>query len=142
MGSLDRWQSASNTPLNLSDDLELWNKSKCLQPQTTPVMYCQQEGVVNRRLDMLTQRIDSLESKLDLILSKLDGLESFKDEDDVVELRDIPKEQAKIEIKEFFAQHHGENLYASDIEEKLLIDFDLIMECMGELERDGEIREA
>ena len=142
MGSLDGWQDMGNSPIPGQEGLAFWNDIKNLQPQSSLVMYSRQEGVVAGRLDMLVQKIDALESKFDLILSRLDNIESIIEEGEVVELRDIPKDQAKAEIKEFFKEHHGENLHASYIEEELLIDFDMVMECMGELESEGAIKEA
>ena len=57
---------------------------------------------------------------------------------EVIELREIGREQAKAEIVELFDQT-TEPLYYSDIEEKLRIDVELVVEICHELLEEGVI---
>ncbi len=59
---------------------------------------------------------------------------------DLLEIRDITREQAKAEIKAYFESHHGETIYPSDIMENLHLDYDLIWELCDELEKEGKIK--
>lgn len=54
-------------------------------------------------------------------------------------LRDLTDEAAKAEIKTFFADHHGETIYASDVAAALSLDYDKVAQWLQELEHDGEI---
>jgi hypothetical protein len=58
----------------------------------------------------------------------------------MLEIREIPRDQAKDEIRQFFKDHHGEKIYPSDIMESLALDYDLVYEICEELEKDGEIK--
>ena len=60
-------------------------------------------------------------------------------EAEVLEIRDIPRDQAKQEIKDYFEAHHGEDIYPSDVMEALFLDYDLISELCNELQREGKI---
>jgi hypothetical protein len=53
--------------------------------------------------------------------------------------RDIPKEQAKEEIKAFFASKGGDLVYVDDIMEALNLRYELAAEICRELESEGEI---
>ncbi|WP_458453738.1 hypothetical protein [Methanobrevibacter sp.] len=52
-------------------------------------------------------------------------------------IRDIPKEQQKIEIMEYCETH--DDIFAPDIEEDLKLDFYDICEILDELEKEGKI---
>lgn len=52
-------------------------------------------------------------------------------------IRDIPREQQKMEIINYCETH--DDIYAPDIEEKLQIDFNDICEILDELEEEGQI---
>jgi hypothetical protein len=58
----------------------------------------------------------------------------------IMQLREIPREQAKAEIRKFFQDHHGESVYPSDILESLHLDYDLVYEICEELEKEGKIK--
>ena len=62
--------------------------------------------------------------------------------EEVIELRDISIEQAKIEIKEFFEKRHGETLDAGHVMEALKIDYGLIDKALKELTNEGKISEV
>lgn len=56
-----------------------------------------------------------------------------------LKLRDIPKHQRKKEILEYCRTH--EDIWAPDIVEELLLDYDEINEILEELEKEGKIQE-
>jgi hypothetical protein len=58
----------------------------------------------------------------------------------IMQLREIPREQAKAEIRKFFQDHHGESVYPSDILDSLHLDYDLVCEICEELEKEGKIK--
>lgn len=60
--------------------------------------------------------------------------------EEMLQLREIPREQAKEEIRKFFQDHHGEAIYPSDILEALHLDYDLVYEICEELEKEGKIK--
>lgn len=57
-----------------------------------------------------------------------------------LEIRDIPRDQAKEEVRAFFESHHGETIYPSDVMEALSLDYDLVYEICEELEKEGNIK--
>ncbi|MFZ0052957.1 MAG: hypothetical protein WAK96_14365 [Desulfobaccales bacterium] len=57
-----------------------------------------------------------------------------------LEIREIPREQAKEEIRAFFKTHHGKNIYPSDVMEALSLDYDLVYEICEELEKEGMVK--
>lgn len=63
-------------------------------------------------------------------------------EPEVVEARDIPIEQAKREILEFFEKHPDEDVYYGDIAEELQLSYSSVIEAFEELKSDGNIEEA
>ena len=56
------------------------------------------------------------------------------------EFREIPRDQAKEEVRAFFKAHHGETIYPSDIMNTLSLDYNLVYEICEELEQEGEIK--
>ena len=58
-------------------------------------------------------------------------------DEEVIELRDIPKEEAKQEILAMFQS--GEILFYSDLATKLRLDLPLVVEICQELGQEGEI---
>ena len=83
----------------------------------------------NSQIQELRDRVSSLEEQVAMLLN-LSRVE-------VVELRDIDREQAKSGIVELFAS--GETLYYSDICERLSLELDLVLEICRELEEGGAI---
>ncbi len=55
----------------------------------------------------------------------------------MLELREIPKDEARKEIAELFSQ--GQTLYYTDIAEQLQLDLQLVVEVCNELQSRGEI---
>jgi len=60
--------------------------------------------------------------------------------EEVLEIREIPRKQAKDEIRAFFKSHDGETIYPSDIMEALALDYDLVYEICEELEEEGKVK--
>jgi transposase len=64
------------------------------------------------------------------------------EESEIINLRDIPYDQAREEIKKYFEAHHGENLYSHDITKALCIDIEMVDNIIEKLEREGQIKEV
>ena len=77
----------------------------------------------------LRERVTFLESEI----ARLEQLYA----PEVIELREIGREQAKAEIVALFAT--GETLYYSDISDRLSLDYELVVEICRELEAEGAI---
>ena len=77
----------------------------------------------------LRERVTFLESEI----ARLEKLYA----PEVIELREIGREQAKSEIVELFAS--GETLYYSDVADRLSLDYELVVEICRELEAEGAI---
>jgi len=60
-----------------------------------------------------------------------------KQEEDVIVLREITRDEAKGEIKYLFSEGH--TLYYSDVATKLRLDLELVVEICNELINEGEI---
>ena len=76
----------------------------------------------------LAQRVAALEQELEML----------KAEGEIIEIRDIPRKQAKDEIRRLFAT--GETLYYSDIVQRLQLGIELVVELCKELEVEDEIQ--
>ena len=83
------------------------------------------------KLRHLTAEVDALKKKV----------ASMEANFEIIDLRDIPRAQAKDEIRAFFQEHKGEEIYPSDIMAALCLDYELISEICHELEQDGKIKE-
>jgi len=55
----------------------------------------------------------------------------------IINIRDIPKEQAKEEIQEYY-KNHGK-AYASEVAEELELELDLVFEITDELEKENKL---
>lgn len=81
--------------------------------------------------ELLQQEIDRLRSRLFELVGQSKG------EEKVIELREIPREKAKKEIKALFST--GRTLYYSDIAMELGLDLELVVGICNELQETGEI---
>jgi len=61
----------------------------------------------------------------------------FERREKVIELRDIPREQAKEEIRQLFQS--GRTLYYSDIAEELGLELEVVVDICKKLQENGEI---
>ncbi len=64
---------------------------------------------------------------------------SKKHDRDVEALEDISLKDAKIKIKLYFEEHHGESVEYLELIEQLKIPLPRIVEACGELEKEGKI---
>ena len=72
---------------------------------------------------------------------ELQNATSYQSEfENVIELRDISRDQAKSEITKFFTDHYGDVIYPSDIAEALNLSYILVEEIIEELEDASQIR--
>jgi regulator of replication initiation timing len=85
----------------------------------------------NRKLAAMSA---DLEKRMSVLESKL------PEEENVIVLREISRDEAKAEIAKLFSQ--GETLYYSDIAMKLRLDLELVVDICNELMTEGEISVA
>lgn len=71
-------------------------------------------------------------------LVSLIGAERKGITEEIISIRDIPREKAKKEIVELFQE--SETLYFSDIAERLRLDLELVVELCAELQKEGKIK--
>lgn len=76
-------------------------------------------------------RIESLEQRLN-------NIENAMPREEVIVLREITREEAKIEIERLFTK--GDTLYYSDIAKKLRLDLELVVNICEELFKEGKVR--
>ena len=72
--------------------------------------------------------------------AKVVAMQATNSAEKFLEIREIPREQAKEDIRAFFKAHHGEAIYPSDVMEALSLDYDLVYEICEELEQEGKIK--
>jgi DNA invertase Pin-like site-specific DNA recombinase len=80
---------------------------------------------------MVLKRIESVEKKLL-------NIEGFLPSENIILLREISKKEAEKEIRKLFSE--GQDLYYSDIAERLRLDLQLVVEICNELQNRGEIK--
>jgi len=88
-----------------------------------------------KEIKNLKQKIEEIEKMVGQLAEKMENIEN-----DYIEIRDIPFDQAKAEIAKYFLEHDGENIDPADIEENLGIEFDMAFEICEELEAEGKIK--
>jgi len=72
--------------------------------------------------------------------AKVVAMQATNSAGNFLEIREIPREQAKEEVRAFFKAHHGEAIYPSDVMEALCLDYDLVYEICEELEKEGMVK--
>lgn len=72
--------------------------------------------------------------------AKVVAMQATNSSEKFLEIREIPREQAKEEVRAFFKAHHGEAIYPSDVMEALSLDYDLVYEICEELEKEGMVK--
>jgi hypothetical protein len=82
----------------------------------------------------LTSEIADLRKQLSALSEQLEAVMAA-----TAATRDIPDEDAKKEIKEYFEEYHGETIYPSEISDTLHLDYDLVIRLIQELCDAGEI---
>ena len=83
-------------------------------------------------------RVANIEKQIEELSENIDKLSKPEE----IVIREISFAQAKKEIRQYFKQHHGEDITAADIEDELVIYFELASEVCESLEREGKIKEA
>ena len=86
--------------------------------------------VEREELEALKARVLDLEEEVARLLA-------LTTDEEVIELRDVSKEEAKQEILAMFQS--GETLFYSDLATRLRLDLPLVVEVCQELEQEGEI---
>jgi hypothetical protein len=72
--------------------------------------------------------------------AKVVAMQATNSAEKFLEIREIPRDQAKEEIRAFFKAHDGEAIYPSDVMEALSLDYDLVYEICEELEKEGMVK--
>ena len=88
-----------------------------------------------KEIKNLKQKLKRIEKVVGRLAKKIENIEN-----DYIEIRDIPYDQAKDEIAKYFKEHDGENIDPTDIEENLGIEFDMVFAICEELEAEGKIK--
>jgi len=106
------------------------------------------DGVViysktNLYAECLKLRAENAKLKVenDGLRAKVVAMQATNSAEEILEIREIPREQAKEEVRAFFKAHHGEAIYPSDVMEALSLDYDLVYEICEELEKEGNIKD-
>lgn len=88
------------------------------------------------------KQIELLESRVSFLESKIAQMEKWltQDSSEEIEIRAIPYDQAKKEIRQFFKDHHGEHFDAADIQERLGIDIVVAINVLETLREEGKIK--
>lgn len=95
-------------------------------------------------LDELIQENVRLRRDINALIQKVSELITLLCEDyanraeNLIVLREIPRDQAKKEIAELFQK--SKSLYYSDIAERLRLDLELVVELCSELGREGKVK--
>ena len=89
----------------------------------------------DRRINEIEKEVKALKEMLSQISRCFNP-----EEPAIIHLRDIPRDQAKEEIKKYFEAHHGENLYSHDITKALFIDLEMVDDVLAEMEKEGQIK--
>ena len=107
-------------------------------PTTQPIVILQDTGA-GGEVSTLKAKVASLEERVVTMEGVVAGMGATEPEP-VIELRDIPYEDAKAEIKQYFEDHHGEEIDGSDLQENLGIELEIAIQICDELEREGAIK--
>lgn len=87
------------------------------------------------------ERLSRIEENIREVKAMLQEIYHMENPDDeILELRDISRDQAKKEIAAYFEDHHGEIFNEADLQEALKISIWMIIDICTELEEGGEIR--
>lgn len=93
----------------------------------------------DRQISELKEDIREIKNMLHTLIQ---SQEMTVADDDCITIRDISHDQAKEEITQYFASHHGENFTPLDIADALYLDADMAFDICEELSREGVIGDA
>jgi hypothetical protein len=95
---------------------------------------------LRKELDATNIVTRSINKRIESLEEKMKSIEEILPQKKTIILREITREDAKVEIEELFKR--GNILYYSDIAEKLRIDLELVVEICEELVKEGKVRIA
>ena len=78
-----------------------------------------------------------MESRIAALEERVTRLEEHSSEVNVIELREVTKDEARAEIIDLFAA--GETLYYSDIADRLRLDLEMVVEICHKLQEEDVI---
>ena len=128
------WSVAHDSKIGY--DIGKFNKLPLLQSKTPDAFY--DRGLVDffkKEIKSLKQECKALKKMINQLSKNIENIEN-----DYIEIRDIPYDQAKKEIAKYFKEHDGENIDPADIEENLGIEFEMAFAICEELEAEGKIK--
>ncbi len=86
-------------------------------------------------------RLSRIEENIKEVKAMLQEIYHMENPDqEILELRDISRRQAKEEIASYFADHHGNKFDEADLQEALKISIWMIVDICEELEKEGRIK--
>ena len=90
--------------------------------------------------NMIDEKFNVLYTQIERLTEQISDLKSQNsaDEANIVYIKEISKEDAKAEIRNFFKENEGD-FYPSEISEELGIKYELVWEIINELEKEGKI---
>jgi len=94
----------------------------------------------NNEIDEINSEIKGIKSMLTELQLNMNDIHKVLCQPQYIELRNIPYEQAKEEIRLFFKENHGKEFYPSDLMQELGIDFNTASQVCAELESEGNIQ--
>ena len=132
--------STSGTPHSFFPDAMIANNSPIAYDFTKLASFSGTEPekavlLYDSRAENFESRLTGLENLIGELLAKID----LNTEAEIV-IRDLSFTEAKKEIRQYFKQHHGEDINAADLEENLGIDFELATKACESLEKEGKIK--
>ncbi len=81
--------------------------------------------------------LKEIKEQLQVIASEIKYLKPYKEE--IIVFRDVAREEAKQDIRQYFESHQKEAIGYSDLVKALKLDLKLIVELCSELENEGLI---
>lgn len=92
---------------------------------------------INNLLQKVSE-IPILEKKIDKLTQQVSDLTS-EEEPSIIYIKQMTKEDAKEKIKDYFDEHSQEDIFPSELSEKLCVDYELVWEIIKELVEEGNI---
>jgi lipoate-protein ligase A len=127
--------------------ISAWGPEIPLELSNIPFGYTMEKEAVSstgHSILVYDRRISEIENEIKALKEIITQIDRYFDPEEsvIIDLRDIPRDQAKEEIKEYFEAHHGENLYSHDITKALCIDIEMVDSILQEMEKEGQIKEV
>jgi hypothetical protein len=109
--------------------------SEYVQIQINDVIATNLEKIMEKNIEIMDTL---LEEKLEKIVNRFESQDINVDQTPIVVIEEMSKEEAKLKVKKFF-EENGEDIYPSELSERLHIDYELIWEILRELEESGDV---